>query len=185
MEDQGADAAQRRAFEPAQPLLGLDSFRLPSLGPAPRRQSTVAAASAVGVAASSNRYATSGTALRTQTSFARRGALTTSEQSSPSSRMRRTEASHAPPFQRQAYDAESSSSAARSNMSTPVVRPITAQSGRTSTAGRPTTAASNLGLTEGAWISAVLENRGTGREVGIAAMEKTTGHCVLTQASIY
>ncbi|PWN98876.1 hypothetical protein FA09DRAFT_296615 [Tilletiopsis washingtonensis] len=63
-------------------------------------------------------------------------------------------------------------------------RPVTGNSARPTTA-RPTTAASTLGgLPANAWICAVLENRGTGREVGIAMMEKETGHCILTQASL-
>ncbi|PWN45007.1 hypothetical protein IE81DRAFT_309693 [Ceraceosorus guamensis] len=55
-------------------------------------------------------------------------------------------------------------------------RPSTAQS-----AGRPNTAASELGVPPSSWICAILENRGVGREVGIAAMEKDTGQVIVTQ----
>jgi DNA mismatch repair protein MSH4 len=56
-------------------------------------------------------------------------------------------------------------------------RPTTGQS-RPNT-GRPLTAASSRH--EGSYVVAVLESRGVGREVGIAALDKDTGHVELIQ----
>jgi hypothetical protein len=36
---------------------------------------------------------------------------------------------------------------------------------------------------ENAWICAIAEGRGTGKEVGVALLEADTGRCVLSQAS--
>jgi DNA mismatch repair protein MSH4 len=56
-------------------------------------------------------------------------------------------------------------------------RPYTGQS-RPATA-RPTTAASTR--YDGSEIVAVLEGRGVSREVGIATLDKDTGHVILVQ----
>ena len=62
----------------------------------------------------------------------------------------------------------------------PTTAPYTGQS-RPTTA-RPTTAASTR--YEGSHVVAVFEGRGVAREVGIAALDKDTGHVVLVQVRI-
>jgi DNA mismatch repair protein MSH4 len=57
-------------------------------------------------------------------------------------------------------------------------RPWTAQS-RPAT-GRPTTAASTI-RHEASYVVALLEGRGVSREIGMAALDKDTGICVLVQ----
>lgn len=37
---------------------------------------------------------------------------------------------------------------------------------------------------ESLWICAIVESRGSGKEIGVALMESGTGRCVLSQASI-
>jgi len=63
-----------------------------------------------------------------------------------------------------------------SNITSVSMRPRTAQS-RPMTA-RPTTAAS---AHEAGYVVALLEGRGVSREVGLAALNKDTGSCVLVQ----
>lgn len=63
-----------------------------------------------------------------------------------------------------------------SNFTSVSMRPRTAQS-RPMTA-RPTTAASTY---EASYVVALLEGRGVSREVGLAALDKDTGSCVLVQ----
>ena len=63
-----------------------------------------------------------------------------------------------------------------SNLTSVSMRPRTAQS-RPMTA-RPTTAAS---AHEASYVVALLEGRGVSREVGLAALDKDTGSCVLVQ----
>lgn len=63
-----------------------------------------------------------------------------------------------------------------SNLTSVSMRPRTAQS-RSMTA-RPTTAAS---AHEASYVVALLEGRGVSREVGLAALDKDTGSCVLVQ----
>jgi DNA mismatch repair protein MSH4 len=59
-------------------------------------------------------------------------------------------------------------------------RPTTARPA--TQAGRPTTAASTTNLrNDGTWVIAVLEARGVGREVGLAALERDTGRVMLVQ----
>jgi DNA mismatch repair protein MSH4 len=48
------------------------------------------------------------------------------------------------------------------------------------TTGRPHTAASTT-RREGSYVIAVLEGRGVSREVGIAALDRDTGHVMLVQ----
>ncbi|KAF8639396.1 hypothetical protein AX17_001521 [Amanita inopinata Kibby_2008] len=75
--------------------------------------------------------------------------------------------------------------AARSVSFDPFMPPTTAHSARPytgqsrPTTARPTTAASTR--YEGSYIVAVLEGRGVAREVGIAALDKDTGHVMLVQ----
>lgn len=52
------------------------------------------------------------------------------------------------------------------------------------TTARPQTAASSRGP-EGSFIIAVLEGRGVGREVGMAALDKDTGRVALIQVRVY
>ncbi|KAH8823418.1 muts domain V-domain-containing protein [Flagelloscypha sp. PMI_526] len=58
-------------------------------------------------------------------------------------------------------------------------RPWTAQSRPGTSYSRPQTAQSSR--REGNYVVAVLEGRGVSREVGIAALDRDTGHCVLVQ----
>jgi DNA mismatch repair protein MSH4 len=60
-------------------------------------------------------------------------------------------------------------------------RPRTAQSGPNT--GRPTTAASTRH--EATYVVALLEGRGVSREVGMAAIDRDTGLCVLVQVAFF
>lgn len=70
-------------------------------------------------------------------------------------------------------------------MSSSIMAPLTANSTRPYTArsrlntARPTTTASSRH--EGSHVVAVLEGRGVAREVGVAALDKDTGHVTLVQ----